>query len=45
LDFSEIEVEGIVVGGVDYGEADRVVHLVSRGGRIAVFAHGAKTSK
>ena len=45
MNVREIEVEAIVVGGVDYGEADRVVHLVSRGGRLAVFAHGAKTSK
>ncbi len=34
-----------MVGGVDYGEADRVVYLLTARGRIAVFAHGAKTSK
>ncbi len=39
------DLEALVVGGVDYGEADRVVYLLSREGRIAVFAHGAKTSK
>ena len=39
------DLEALVVGGVDYGEADRVVYLLSREGRLAVFAHGAKTSK
>jgi DNA repair protein RecO (recombination protein O) len=39
------DIEALVVGGVDYGEADRVVHLLSREGRVTVFAHGAKTSK
>lgn len=35
----------IVVGGVDYGDADRVVHLLTQNGRLSVFAHGAKKSK
>jgi DNA repair protein RecO (recombination protein O) len=42
---TEIEIEALVVGGVDYGESDRVVYLLSREGRLTVFAHGAKTSK
>lgn len=37
--------EAIVVGGVDFGDADRVVHLLTKNGRLAVFAHGAKKSK
>jgi DNA repair protein RecO (recombination protein O) len=35
----------LVVGGVDYGDADRVVHLLTKNGRLSVFAHGAKRSK
>lgn len=38
-------VDAIVVGGVDYGEADRVVHLLTTSGRLAVFAHSAKKSR
>jgi DNA repair protein RecO (recombination protein O) len=45
LNPNERDVEAIVVGGVDYGEADRVVYLVTRGGRLAAFAHGARISK
>lgn len=39
------EVEALVVGGVDYGEADRIVHLLTVNGRLTAFAHGAKKSK
>jgi DNA repair protein RecO (recombination protein O) len=39
------EVDGLVVGGVDYGDADRVVHLLTPNGRMAAFAHGARKSK
>jgi DNA repair protein RecO (recombination protein O) len=35
----------IVAGGVDYGEADRVVHLLTETGRLSAFAHGARKSK
>ncbi len=35
----------LVLGGVDFGEADRVVHLLGRQGRLSVFAPGAKASK
>lgn len=35
----------MVCGGVDFGDADRVVHLLTNHGRLAVFAHGAKKSK
>jgi DNA repair protein RecO (recombination protein O) len=37
--------EALVVGGVDYGDADRIVHLLTRNGTLAVFAHGAKKSR
>jgi DNA repair protein RecO (recombination protein O) len=37
--------EAIVVGGVDYGDADRIVHLLTKSGRLSVFAHGARKSK
>lgn len=37
--------QAIVVGGVDFGDADRVVQLLTKNGRLAVFAHGAKKSK
>ncbi len=39
------ELYALVVGGVDYGDADRVVHLLTHNGRLAAFAHGAKKSK
>jgi DNA repair protein RecO (recombination protein O) len=39
------EVEGLVVGGVDYGDADRVVRLLTEEGRLSAFAHGAKKSR
>lgn len=38
-------IDAIVVGGVDFAEADRVVHLVTERGRIAAFAHSAKKSR
>ncbi|MEQ9496383.1 MAG: DNA repair protein RecO [Deltaproteobacteria bacterium] len=37
--------DAIVVGGVDFGEADRVVHLITTQGRVAAFGHGARKSK
>lgn len=37
--------EGIVVGGVDYGEADRIVHLLTDIGCTHLFAHAAKKSR
>lgn len=38
--------EGIVLGCVDYGDADRVVTLLTRErGRVAAFAAGARKSK
>lgn len=37
--------DAIVVGGVDFGEADRVVHLITTKGRIAAFGHGARKSR
>jgi DNA repair protein RecO (recombination protein O) len=39
------EIEGIVAGGVDYGEADRIIHLITPSGRASAFAHGARKSK
>jgi DNA repair protein RecO (recombination protein O) len=35
----------LIVGGVDYGEADRVVHLLTGRGQLAAFAFGAKKSR
>lgn len=38
--------EAIVLGGVDYGDSDRIVQLLTRGrGRVAAFAAGARKSK
>ena len=37
--------DALVVGGVDSGEADRVVHLLTPEGRLAVFAPSAKRSR
>ena len=34
-----------VVGGVDSGEADRIVHILTDEGRLAVFAPNAKRSR
>lgn len=34
-----------MVGGTDYGESDRVVHLLTREGRLSAFAPGARRSK
>lgn len=39
------EILALVAGGVDYGEADRVVHLLTSDGALSAFAHGAKKSK
>lgn len=39
------EVTAIVAGGVDFGEADRIVELITTDGTIRVFAHSAKKSK
>lgn len=38
-------IEALVVGGVDYAESDRVVHLLTDHGRLSLFAHGAKKSR
>lgn len=40
-----MSVEGMVVGGVDHGDADRIVHLLTVDGRLAAFAHGARKSR
>ncbi len=37
--------EALVVGGVNVGDADRVVHLLTESGRQAVYAHGARKSR
>jgi len=37
--------EAIVVGGIDHGDADRVVHLLGETGRLEVFAPGARRSR
>lgn len=37
--------DALVVGGVDYGEADRVVHLLTRTGRVEAFAPSARKSR
>ena len=38
--------EAVVLASVDYGEADRVVTLFTRGrGRLTAFAAGARKSK
>ena len=34
-----------MVGGIDYGEADRVVVLLTANGRLSAFAHGARKSR
>lgn len=38
-------IDAVVLGGVDYGEADRIVHLITQLGRTTAFAHGAKKSR
>ncbi len=38
-------IEALVVGSVTYGEADRIVHLLTSQGRLSVFAHNAKKSR
>lgn len=35
----------IVIGGVDHGESNRIVHLLTPRGRLSVFAPGARRSK
>lgn len=40
-----LELTALVGGGVNYGEADRVVHLLTARGRMSAFAHGARKSK
>jgi len=35
----------LVIGGRDYGEADRVVQVLTANGRMSVFAHGARKSR
>lgn len=39
------EVRAIVVGGTDFGEADRIVHVLGARGRESWFAHGARKSR
>ncbi len=39
------EVTAIVAGGTDFGEADRIVELITTNGTLRAFAHGAKKSK
>lgn len=36
---------GVVTGGTDYGDADRIVHLLTRFGRLACFAPSARKSR
>lgn len=36
---------GIVVGGVDFGESDRIVHLLTHEGRFSGFAPAARKSR
>ncbi|MEL6186959.1 MAG: DNA repair protein RecO [Myxococcota bacterium] len=36
---------GVVTGGTDYGESDRVVHLLTRFGRLSCFAPSARKSR
>jgi DNA repair protein RecO (recombination protein O) len=35
----------LVVGGRDYGEADRIIQLLTNTGQMSVFAHGARKSR
>ena len=35
----------IVAGGTDFGEADRIVHFLTRHGAVSAFAHGARKSR
>jgi DNA repair protein RecO (recombination protein O) len=43
---SRIKVEGIVLRAVDYGEADRIVTLLTRErGKLGAFARGARASR
>lgn len=38
--------QAVVLGGVDYGDSDRVIQLLSRGrGRVGAFAAGARRSR
>lgn len=39
------EIRAIVVGGVDHGEADRIVHVLTASGRQAWFAPAGRKSK
>lgn len=39
------QIEALVVRTIDYGDADRIVHLLTSQGRVEGFAHGAKKSK
>lgn len=42
---AELGARAVVVQLLDYGESDRVVHLLTRMGRLASFAPGARRSK
>lgn len=39
------KIDGVVVGGVDFGEADRIVRILGPDGRFSAFAHGARKSR
>lgn len=39
------ELVALVVGGVDFGDSDRIIHVLTRTGRASLFAHAAKKSK
>lgn len=42
----EIAAEAVVIGGVDYGDSDRVITLLTRErGKVAAFAAGARRSR
>lgn len=43
---AELATEAVVIGGVDYGDSDRVITLLTRArGKLAAFAAGARRSK
>jgi DNA repair protein RecO (recombination protein O) len=42
---TEDSCRGLVVGGCDYGEADRIIQVLTANGCMRVFAHGARKSR
>jgi DNA repair protein RecO (recombination protein O) len=43
---AELATEAVVIGGVDYGDSDRVLTLLTRArGKVAAFAAGARRSR